>query len=504
MKRITTSLKCWTSNHPLIFPFLAFIIPLTVRVVPELLAGPYLLGFDTQAFYVPNVLLWMHNGVNFLDFLGTAPLLYAIILGIARSGGSMVLSIKVISPLLLALLAFSIYLFARKSISWSAPKSLFVAVLGTVYFVALRASWDQLREEVSLVFLFVVLTLLFDRKNRSLKGYALLSLAMLAVVFSDQVGAVIMMGVVVFTLISDLFYRRFFQAFKLTLSFLTAAIYFIVAYLTGISAVFSNLGYSNVVSPLASWSGFTSYPSQLFNEATFFLYCFLPLLPLVIISFWKLGNPQLRSWLVVSLILLLSPISASPYRWILMLVYPLAFYSTEALSRLKEIKLKKLRFKLQKIAILYLVLSTAILSFGFMFMTAENSFPYFSQTGVNSFIYQIPSSMLQNTISISDCKSTVNALQWCKNNIGSSAVLMTHTAFYGWALLILNETQVMDYQFANPSSAAQTLVHQGLTQIYIIWWVNGKGWYGELSLPLSFREVYQSGEIAIYRYDNSA
>ena len=34
----------------------AFLIPLLVRVVPEVIMGPYPVGFDTTAFYVLNAL----------------------------------------------------------------------------------------------------------------------------------------------------------------------------------------------------------------------------------------------------------------------------------------------------------------------------------------------------------------------------------------------------------------------------------------------------------------
>ena len=186
-----------------------------------------------------------------------------------------------------------------------------------------------------------------------------------------------------------------------------------------------------------------------------------------------------------------------------MLTYPLAFYATDALSRLKSIKWKRFKFTVHRIAILYLVLSTAILSFGFIFMTSENPFFYFNPEHFNNYVYQIPTSMLQNTISITDCHDTVNALQWFKDNVNSSALLLTHTVFYGWALLTLNENQVRNYGFDDPVNAATTAAQEGHTQIYLIWWVNGQGWYAQPTLPSSFHEVYQSGKIAIYSYDSN-
>jgi hypothetical protein len=463
---------------------------------------PYVVGFDTMGFYVPNTLLWLHGGINLWGYLETAPLFYTIFMSIVAAGGSPVLVLKIISPLLLGFLGLSIFAYAKRGLGWSPSKSTFVALLGTVYFVALRASWDQLREELGLVFFFVVLMLLIiNQKDSSWKRYVVLSLAMMAVVLSHQLVSVLMFGVIVFTVAYNLFRKDFIGSIDLIVVSLPAALFFVIVYLSGV-AQFGFLNYStNVVSPLASWAGFTSYPSMLISEGGFFLYCFLPLLPLVVVSLWRFGNLQLRSWLLLSLILLLLPIAVSPYRWVLMLTYPFAFYATDALSRLKSIKWKRFKFTVHRIAILYLVFSTAILSFGFIFMTSEKPFLYFNPEHFNNYIYQIPSSMLQNTISISDCQDTVNALQWFNDNVNSTALLLTHTVFYGWALLTLNKDQIRNYGFDDPVKAAMTTAQEGHTQIYLIWWINGQGWYGQPTVSSSFHEVYQSGKIAVYSYN---
>jgi hypothetical protein len=323
---------------------------------------------------------------------------------------------------------------------------------------------------------------------------------MMAVVLSHQLVSVLMFGAIIFTVAYNLFRKDFNGSINLIVVSLPAALYFVIVYLSGV-AQSGILGYSNAVSPLATWTGFTSYQSMLISEGGFFLYCFLPLLPLVVVGLWRFGNLQLRSWLLLSLILLLLPLSSvSPYRWVLLLTYPLAFYATDALSRLKSIKWKRFKLTVHRIAILYLVLSTAILSFGFIFMTSENPFFYFNPVQCNNYVYQIPTSMLQNTLSITDCHDTVNALQWFKDNVNSSALLLTHTVFNGWALLTLNNNQVMNYGFGDPVHAATAAAQEGHTQIYLIWWVNGHGWYAQPTVSSSFHEVYSSGKIAIYSY----
>jgi hypothetical protein len=66
--------KLWITQNQYIYPLLALVIPLAVRAIPEVLMGPYVLGFDTLGFYIPNTLLWLQHGANLGDFLATAPL----------------------------------------------------------------------------------------------------------------------------------------------------------------------------------------------------------------------------------------------------------------------------------------------------------------------------------------------------------------------------------------------------------------------------------------------
>jgi hypothetical protein len=186
-----------------------------------------------------------------------------------------------------------------------------------------------------------------------------------------------------------------------------------------------------------------------------------------------------------------------------MLTYPLAFFAVEALSKLKAVSWNHFGFTLRRIGILYLFLMVPALSLGFMVMTPQNPFPYLGQP-VNGYIYQIPTSMLQNTVSKIDCPDTVNALQWFKANMDSSSFLLTHRAFYGWAMLTINASQIVLYEYDNPASSANTAVQQGYSKIYLIWWINGHGWYGQPTVPSLFKEVYHSGEIAIYSYEVSS
>jgi hypothetical protein len=497
-------LRCLPSRR-FVFPFLAFFIPLLLRAVPEFLMGSYVVGFDNMGHYVPTVLLWLRGDVSFLSFIGIAPLFYSIIISLVSFGGSLIMVLKVVSVVFEGFLGLSIYGYAQKGLGWSPKKSIATALLGTLYFVALRVSMDSLRNMLGLVFFFVVLTLFSagERHGYSRKLCALLSLSMVAVVLSHQLVTVIMLGVFAFTIGYKLLRKEQAKSTRLVLAVLPAAVLFlfILFLFTSVSEFRLIFGFSNAGDGWLALFGFSSYPVMLLSEAGFFFYCFLPLLPFLLLGIWRLKNFQLRCWIVVSLILLFVPlVSPSNLRWVLMLTYPLAFFVVEALSRLKSVSWKRFGFTLRRIGIVYLVFLVSVLSLGFMLLTPQNPFPYFAEP-VNGYVYQIPTSMLQNTVSKSDCPDTVNALQWFKNNEDDSAVLLTHRVFYGWAMLTINASQIVLYEYDNPANAANTVTQQDRGKIYLIWWINGQGWYGQPTVPSSFREVYHSGEIAIYSYN---
>jgi hypothetical protein len=240
-------------------------------------------------------------------------------------------------------------------------------------------------------------------------------------------------------------------------------------------------------------AGFASYPDMVFDTLSFLVFCYLPLLPLVIFGckLFKI-NLQLFAWVFWVVIALLSAIispnafvAALPHRWILLLTYPLAFFAAEGFARL--------RLNVFRVG-MGLVLAT--LSLSFLVLPYSLAFPYFSFGSIYT-----PVSMLHNTMPLSDCQDTLNALQWAGNSMDNGSRLLVHAAFYGWTILTLDGNQLLRYGHYDPASYAQGLIENGSTyQIYLIWWVNGSGWHGQPNVPSAFDEVYTSGKIAVFTY----
>ena len=198
-------------------------------------------------------------------------------------------------------------------------------------------------------------------------------------------------------------------------------------------------------------------------------------------------------WVFIAMLsVIVSPnafVAAFPYRWILLLTFPLAFFAVEGFAGLK--------LNWHKVAV---GLMLGMFTVGFVFLPSILAFPYFVL-----FPLYVPTSMLQNTVALGDCQDTVNALQWASNNLDGDARLLVHDVFYGWASLTLNDGQLIPYGYDNPETVAQELVENGSGyQLYLIWWVNGSGWHNEPTVPSAFGEVYESGRIAIFTYNAGA
>lgn len=495
MVRGSNRLSIWISkNQNIVLPVLAFAIPAIVRVMPEILMGQFLVGFDSIGYYVPNTLVWLKNGVNFWAFISDAPLIYALLMGIASTGLSIVLTLKIVSPLLLGFLGLAVFYYAKKTLSWPNKKSLIVVVLATLYFVSLRISWDLLRSELALIFLFIALIFL-KKKGSSLGDGILLSFILVLIVFTHQLVSVIMFSIIIATVLRLVLDKRKTEGFKLVGYSIPAAMLFIsVLYVTYFVHSVPAAGFSgNFSMGFESLAG-ASYFDLIVNTFGFLAFCYLPLFPFLIFGFKRLkSNIHLEAWIIwsfIPIIFILIPNvfigGVLPYRWILMLIYPLAFYAAEGFSAIK--------WDWYKIGVGTILI---ILSVSFLVSPNSSSVSYYG-----AFPSYVPKSMLQNTVQLSDCQDTVNALAWARDNMPINGYLLVHEAFYGWATLTINVNQLIYYGFNSPTDSAQK--NSNTSALYLIWWINGTGWYGQQNLPDTFIELYHSGNIAIYNYSANA
>jgi hypothetical protein len=252
------------------------------------------------------------------------------------------------------------------------------------------------------------------------------------------------------------------------------------------------------------------------------VYCYVIILPLVFVGLVGFRVSAMHYWALLCLgIVLLEMVNPNLLlyfwnRWVYLLVYPLLFFAAQGFERVWKFwsgHKSKIRRLVPKIfAISYLVLLLSLSGF-YLAASPENQISFFSKD--NPYLAFIPSSMLQNTLPISDNPALVKCFQWINNNTSEDSAVVIHYALYDLATIYIsnravisvtqgsmwtylqNETSLVDGMVA----AARVTLNNGPGAVYTVWWVSGKGWYGIPTLPSDFKEVYRSGEMAAYLFD---
>src|SRR5437870_11204377 len=124
------------------FALAAFLVPVFIRSIPEILVGPYPVGWDTIAFYVPNTLDWAAGRLGWAALLGTAPLLYMIsVPAYLLTRINPVWIFKIMGPVLYGSMILALYRFLRLGMGWTDKMSLGGGLMTAVYLLPLRTSW---------------------------------------------------------------------------------------------------------------------------------------------------------------------------------------------------------------------------------------------------------------------------------------------------------------------------------------------------------------------------
>ena len=109
--------------------------------------------------------------------------------------------------------------------------------------------------------------------------------------------------------------------------------------------------------------------------------------------------------------------------------------------------------------------------------------------------------MVQNSVPLSDMGSLRIALGWLEAHMGPGDVLLTHQAIYGWARAYLPSTDhIINYGYSNPLDGVSEAISAGYSTSWVIWWIPGLGWHGQMCLPEGFTATFQNGDMAVYKY----
>jgi|GEM_PF-1799927 len=486
---------------------LAFLAPLLIRAVPEILMKPHPVGFDTLSLYIP-VLGALEKGLEELvwEALRLRPFFWAV--ATLPYPWDSLAPFKAFPALLHGLLGLASYAYAR-GVFKSRGKALAASLLSTLYFIPLRVSWDLISNEFGLVLVFTSLALL--RESGRSWGRTLLAMASMTAAVLTHEGASMLLFLAAFpAAISQARRRGDGSRIKLAASLLPPLALYIYQL---VSLDLSLLG-----SPMGGWW----YPSDTYWEmaesvARFFLYCNLPLLPLALLGIkGEADAPSLRAWALGSSAAALLPVIspnvafAAWQRWAFMSAYPLAYYAVEGVDRLKRFRvgLRPSKKKPRSLDLRLPVGVTAglllgMLSLGFVAMPPRAPLQYFDLYGTerNWILLKIPPSMQLNTLPLDEASEAVTAIVWLNENAGRGGCLLADVTFRGFASIHLDYGRLIWYDLdwgpyrypgwaEDAGRTAEKFRARGL-DVYLIWYRS--------HIP-GFEIVYYGDRVAIYRY----
>ncbi len=464
------------------FAFAALLIPLSIRAIPELLAGPYPIGYDTITSYVPAMLDWKSGNLSgFHPIIGGW--LIVGLLGVAKilTNADPLIIIKVAGPLLYGLLGYSEYYLARNALHWSNQRSFSLVLVASVYFVLMRMSMDLLGNILAMSLLLIAIAKTDVSKIASSHRYSVAySLLVWLVALTHLLVGTILIAILSLEAIRS---RRYAPRILLCI---TPAILEVSVSLVGMQLLGVSLTQGNGPTVDSLYS------------SVFPVYAFLPLLPLAFVGYRRLSNSAVSSWLLiccVGLIATCSPASIShevvqPDRWSFMMSLPLAIYAVQGIG----VTLPSLGIRFSRLLSIGSLLVILLLGSSYLILPAQQAFPYYR--------FFSPTSMLQSTVPVQNSQDLANAIIWLSNNIPAGAVFMTPHPMYGWAREFFHARNViLDFSAeTNLSGALAQTLAKGYTQIYTVWWINGLGWYGDQNVPLGFVTIHVDGEMAVYGF----
>lgn len=472
----------------------AFALGAAIRAIPEIVAGQAPIGFDT--IYYAGVVSRLSACLDYGKF-GDPSLLILTLCPFGKIIGP-IMAVKLFGALLYGLLGLSFYHLSKWTLGLKGADAMFVVALTLLQVASLRISWDLYRSMLGLVGFILLLTYLDGGKNvRQLVAVVLLSAL---VALSDESVAALMVAVMLGLVIWDTLGRGTRRLRVLIPPIL----------LGGISVLLIFPRTLEVVSFSAA-SVPPSFLQRAYPVSVFFAVLFLPLLLIAI--FARRRIPSLLVWIAVILVGVLMSLLGSPYpggfwdRWLLLLVFPLGCYAgLGALSvadRVGRFVAKSGRIGLSAVRaglLLILLLPFGYVALGFMTSPWQQPFwlirnPVLYRAGESG----IPATMQSNTFPSSDLKDAQAAFQWLNIAMSGSDVLLVHPAFYGWALLYLQQDKnLIAYGDNGVPYGAQLAAQLGFKRAYLIWFAPGYPWHTPAPDVAGWTQEFLSGHIVIY------
>ncbi len=412
------------------YPYLiVFSVAIVLRLVPEILAFPYPVGYDVINYYLPVI-------KNFEQYWPTIsnqfPFYVSLLYGISevfRAEPQLVISSSIV--LVFGLFSIAIFSIGRNLLRLDNFQSIFLSIFVIFQLGVLRTSWDLHKDMFALSLTFFSLLFISKIPKLSKNLIAVTAALNIVTVLADR-----MIGLLLsVTLIGSFILTR-------DRGLAMIAVIVIVIYALSLQANHDNIEYNlKMVGPNNS-------TNEIYNPTNLiilFLVMNAILLPSGIVGFIKSKLIIFKIPLLISVIgsftWIIFPNTSAflPDRWIVIFSIFLSLFSGYGFISL--IENRRILISTRKLNN-YLIVLLPFIFLGSAFAVSPNN-SYFNIYGVfHQFIGPYgPLTMQYNSISVPESRSLLSVIDWINNdtNTPEGSVIMGSKHLRGWMELELKE-----------------------------------------------------------------
>jgi hypothetical protein len=418
-----------TNNNK--YPYLiVFSVAVILRLIPEILAFPYPVGYDVINYYLPILTNFDDHWTSVSNQFPLYIVLLHAITSIFHIDPRIV--ITALAVFIFGSFSLVIHSIARNIFHLSNYQSIFLSLFVIFQVSVLRTSWDLHKDMLALTITLYCLSYLGTISNVSKRiMLTILPLSIISVLSDRMIGFLLTSVYILYSLVK----REKMIAILATIT----SIIFSVGLFNSIDIITNNIMLGSTANDALQ----QSYNSL--NLGVLFLVMCGILLPTGVFGFMKAKNVILKIPLIISLVgsftWIIYPNTSAllPDRWIIIFSIFLSIFSGYGFVTL--IESKRIAISHKKVNN-YLVILIPFLFLGSVFATSPNG-SYLNFYGLfHEYVhYYDPMTMQYNSISIPESESLLSLIDWMNNNTHSGSIIVGSKHLRGWMELgLINRT----------------------------------------------------------------
>ncbi len=420
-----------------------FLLGCLIRIIPELIAYPYPIGYDIINYYIPLAdklnITFQNDSFQFYSYL---LYIFKSFIPLPPQGLMMCLSL-----ITYGLFSISIFLLLK---GLNLKPILFMTIFILFQISALRTTWDLQKDILALSFTFLIIYLILeDRKKAYFSNIRIIHFGM---IISLVILTLLTDNMIAFLLITSLsIYFSIKKDIKYIIS-LTIIITSIISFLVLVDNT-KNDSLINSVNNILTGNIKENENYSPLNLGILFIMMNIFSLPLFIyglkylhelLLYIPLGTALFGSFTWIAL-----PHSAIllPDRWIIISGIFMSIFSSYGLIRLFSHSKDKPNYrKLLPIISFYIIIGLF-----YMILPYDSAFPiYWIFAEYTQFF--VPSTMQFNSIDIADNKDLLIVIDWLNNHTTSKSIIYGDSYLSGWMKMLLKDQRIFQYNYTKSPS----------------------------------------------------